>query len=276
MNIYAENDYRKILAASLQEKKSIDSQLNFQRMAEAIRVQKSYLSNVLKGRSQLSADQLFLASNFLGFSIEQANYLNLLLEYDRSGVQDRKVILKKEITRIQTEQLESKAHLTAERIDLSPEKLFEYYLNPLHAIIHNALSIERYRRNPALLVDDLNVKAEHVERSIAVLEKCQIIQRRRTGRAIELILDHIHLPRESAVYPAFRNQLKQMSIARLQNNEENDYSFWVTFSADDKTLLKLKQEFLALLKKTEASVRKAPAQNVYQMNFDLFSWTRNR
>lgn len=273
MNVFAERDYRKVLTGCLREKKRIDASMNFSRMAEAIRVQRSYLSNVLGGRAQLSADQLFLASRFLGLGPVETRYLLLLLEHERTGVEDRRAELEAEILRIQAHQLESARHLRAKKVEVSAENLAAYYLDPLNAIVHFALTIERYRKQPSRLAEDLGVKSERIERAVSVLEKGGIIAPRKHGRSIELRVEHVHLPPESPLYSAFRNQLKQMSAARLQNRDDEDYSFWVTFSADKKMLKRIRAEFLALLERIEPQVRAAPSRDVYQMNFDLFGWT---
>jgi hypothetical protein len=63
-------------------------------------------------------------------------------------------------------------------------------------------------------------------------------------------------------------------LHRLHSDtREDDYSFSVTFSGDRATRNWLQQEFLALLSRAEAKVKKAKNEEVYQMNFDLFSWT---
>ena len=78
MNIYEELDYRVILRKTIEERKRVDSSSNFQKLATAIRVQKSYLSKVFRETTDLNTDQLFLACEHLEFTSDQKNYLFLL------------------------------------------------------------------------------------------------------------------------------------------------------------------------------------------------------
>lgn len=63
------------------------------KVAEAARIQRSHLSNVLAGRSSLSSDQLFLIGRWLQLPDSAMEYLSLLLERDRCQVAERSKIL---------------------------------------------------------------------------------------------------------------------------------------------------------------------------------------
>ena len=97
MNIYNELDYREILKKSVEERKKIDSSVTYQAMAEHMRIQKAYLSQVIKGIRDLNQDQLYLACDFLSFAPDESEYLKLLLDYARCGLKDREKVLLKEI-----------------------------------------------------------------------------------------------------------------------------------------------------------------------------------
>ena len=272
VNIFEEIDYRKTISKLVMEKKQLDSRVNFQRLAEAMRVQKSYLSNVLKGRAELSSDQLFLASEYLALDSEQRHYLTLLLEYGRSGLQIRKAGLLEEIKAIQKNKRESKAHLKAEKISPMSEDLTMYYLDPMNQLIHVALTIKRYQRDLSLLAHDLEIKTVRVQRIVTFLEKMGILERH-PGKPIRLNLEHIHLPRENAIFPAWRNQLRQLSLGRLLKLDSDEaYSFSVTFSANEDTFELVRGKFLKLLREIEGPVGQASAEGLYHLAFDLFPW----
>ena len=98
---------------------------------------------------------------------------------------------------------------------------------------------------------------------------------RRDGEKLEVLSHDLHLPRDSSVYVPWKTQLGMMGLQRLQQvSPENSYSFSVAFSADGRTREKIQAMFLALLKEIQPVVKDAKAEEAFQMNFDLFSWTQ--
>ena len=76
MNYYEATHYKEILKENLTEKKKhISKRFTFQNMAHHCGIQKTYLSKVLGRDGNLTADQLFLASDFLGLDADQREYL---------------------------------------------------------------------------------------------------------------------------------------------------------------------------------------------------------
>ena len=49
-------------------------------------------------------------------------------------------------------------------------------------------------------------------------------------------------------------------------------AYSVTFSAEERIRARIHEAFLKFLREVEPLVRESPAQEVYQMNFDLFPW----
>jgi uncharacterized protein (TIGR02147 family) len=272
MNIFEELDYRKILERIVTERKQVDGDFRFHLMASAMRIQKSYLSRVIHGHAELNSDQLFLACKYLGLDENQISYMELLLDYAKSNVPEKKKKLAVAIERHQSENLESQAHIKARAAASGDSGLTLYYVDPLNQIVHICLLIKRYRESPALLAEDLELAPARLLKSITLLEKLGIIAQ--SEGKISVLLRQLHLPRDAEVYPIWRDQLKLMSLQRLKTLPEgSDYSFSVIFSSDKKTKEKIQRKFLNLLKDIEPLVEKANDENVFQMSFDLFGWT---
>lgn len=271
MNIYKENDYRKILRSLVEERKKIDATVNFQAMAEFCGCPKSYLSKVLAGQANLNSDQIFLACDYLTLKEMDRCYISLLLESERTEIPGRKKILEKEIAALKVRCIESKEHITADI--QSSGKNDVYYYDPLNQIVHLCLSVEKFRRNPMRIAPALKTAPSKIIRAIDTLEELGYIER--MGDEILVRENHIHLARTAKVYKTWRNELKLASIAHLnQSSEDEDYSFSVIFSGNTEARESIRQLFLKFLKETEDIVKKAPSESVYQMSFDLFEWTK--
>ena len=73
-----------------------------------------------------------------------------------------------------------------------------------------------------------------------------------------------------------RNQLRIIGLNKQHNMNQNiTYSFSALFSANEKTRNDIQFSYMEFLKKVEKLVKNAKEEHCYQMNFDLFPWTRN-
>jgi uncharacterized protein (TIGR02147 family) len=271
LNIFSKIDYREILRTLVAERKRVDPRVNFQQMALAIRVPKSYLSRVAHGRADLNADQLFLVCRYLELGEAEHAYLDLLLDYARASIKARKEALLAAIRAMQAEHLDSRAHLAAAKSAPSERDLAAYYLEPLVQIAHVCLALPRYQRDAAQLARDLGVPARRLNAAIAKLEGMGLVERRQ--QRIVLLVESLHLPRDAPLYRAWRNQMKLAATARLDAlPDEQAYSFAALFSADEDVRKEIHARFLAFLRETEALVGGAPQSGVYQMSFELFPW----
>lgn len=272
MNIFPESSYQFILRKIVEERKLIDGAFNFQVMAEATRIPKSYISKVTTGKAHLNSDQLYLVCEFLGFSDLQTRFMMLLLEQERSTIKKRKEALKSDIQAIRDQALDSREHIKAKPDSLSDHALRDYYIDPLNQIVHICLSIARYQKDPPRLAADLDIQVADLRQIIERLEHLGIVEQQ-DGK-IRTLIKSIHLPRSSPAFKTWRNQLKLLCLERLnRRHRQDDYSFSVTFSATERVRDKIKSEFLDLLQRTEDLVQGSKLEETYQMSFDLFPWT---
>lgn len=273
MNIYGETNYRKVIKDYITGQKRFDSTINYQNMASAMGIQKAYLSLVVKGERDLSQDQLYRANQYMKFTLDQAAYMELLLEWSRCGVADRKAWLKKKIQEQQRQYLKTEKTLEVNTRQDEVRSAEEYYLDPVHQLIHVAMDIPRFKKNPNELADYFNVSPERIQQALQTLERMGVISFGKDG--VEINQHNLHLARESQVFWAWKQSLNLLSMHKCRGLSQKDsYNFSVVFSADDEVKNKLHQLFLSFLKEAQGLVKQARSKNVYQMNFDLFNWTK--
>lgn len=275
MNVFLESNYRTILRKVVEKRRAIDAKFNFQAIAAETRIPKSYISKVTTEKAHFSADQLFAVCQCIGLGENEATFVHLLMEYERSVHRDRKAYLNKRIEEMRDRALDTREHLRAQPDSLSEQALGEYYLDPMHQVVHICLSIPRFQTDPQKLSTELGLELGEIREIIGRLERLGVIEQVR-GK-YRTIIKSIHLPRESISYKPWRNQVKLASLERLgRRARRSDYSFAVTFSATDRVRDAIRGEFLEVLKRAETLVRDADKENTYQLNFDLFGWTGAR
>jgi uncharacterized protein (TIGR02147 family) len=274
MNIFTEKCYREVLRRTIAERKRTDHKVNFQNLADKVRIPKSYLSKVIHGKADLNTDQLFLISNELDLSEEEQNYLQLLLEYARCGVKKRRDVLGNKIEHIRKTKLDTREYVRSNlQVVNSSSKLQDYYLDPVNLVVHIALAIPRYQNNLILLAKDLGINLKRVTKAVRTMEKHGIIEQTDVG--IKILQDNFHLTKESEYFRPWKSQLRGMAAHKMENADDDEvYSFSAVFSANEETRKQIQQVLLRAIKDIQEIVGKSTDEDVYQLNFDLFPWSK--
>jgi uncharacterized protein (TIGR02147 family) len=273
MNIYSEDNYRIILKKIIEEQKALKTSMSFQSLAEHTRIPKSYFSKVIHDQADLSQDQLYLVCRELKLSPEEQDYLSLLLEFARTSVEDRKKLLKRKISKIQSKNLDTRKVLEkpGSGIAIVPN-IQDYYLDPLRQIVHICLSIPKYRHNPTLLAKDLNVSNERISGCIDKLEKLMLIERK--DGELRLLHQDLHLPRDSEAYRPWKSQLRSLASSQMDRlHQDHFYSFSVVLSTSRKAGTKMHAELLETIGRLQKISSDSPLEQAFQINIDLFPWT---
>lgn len=272
MNIFKSINYRGILTELIEERRKGDRRWSFQGLAEAIRVPKSYISRVAHGDADLSHDQLYLACDYFELTVDETQYLDMLLQYERCGLEKRKVSLKAEIHKLQRRFLDPGRVLKSETNDGTVPLQSEYYLNPLLQIIHCALAIPSFQQNVATLATVLQLSRERLNDCIHKLERMGLCER--NDETVTASDHSVHLPKDSPIASAWQNQLRLMSLQRMQSIPREDFfSYSVVFSADRMMDSEVRRKFLAFLCAIQSESQERVTEKVYQLNFDLVPWT---
>lgn len=272
MNIFEYNSIQELIEQYISDNKALGIKVTYQGLSESMRIQKSYLSKVMKKDAYLSKDQLFLLSKTMKLSSEERDYLFLLADRDKVAITELQNELSKKIKELQNKNTKSENYLKKETIKLNKEELNKYYLTPENQLIHLALGIIKFQNKPELLIDVFNVSTKQFKASISLLKELKLIEVK--NDKIKILKSNLHLSKDSIYFQGWLNQLKLKSIEHLKKvDSENKYNFTVTYSCSKNDQEKIRLEFMKYLKKVESIVKKSEAKSLYQMNFDLFKWT---
>lgn len=267
--------YRPLLRDQAQAWKREHAGWTLGRIAEKAAIQAPYLTNVLKERAHLSADQLHGLASVFHWEQDELDYCQLLLERERSGMPKRRQALTQKIEAVRKQKLEAKANLKKDVIESTPEEFTRFFLNPFYYLMNVFLGIPRFSREPSRIADCLNVHPARVNAWLKDLVKMKFLEQ--TGDGYKVIRKNFHLPRESPLCEPHQQLLQQASHQHLQSlPDDRKYSFTATFSADPAAREKIQREFLKFLQAVEPIVKDAPTEELFGMRFDLFQWSHER
>ena len=268
---YKSYDYRTLLDEIILFQKKRDPSITLSKLAQAVPIQASYLTNVLKKRADLNSDQLFSLAKQLSCSPEESDFLLLLLEYSRTQILARRSQLKERIDTIKNEKLSAKNVLKSDSLALSEIQVNEFYLDPLNDLVHLFCSLDQSDISIESLTSQFSISQAKAKKILALLEKLNLISFKNGKWNTSKITKH--LPKESPLCKPFHTQHRLLALEKLQKTDEEEYySFSATISADEASKEAIKVEFLNFLKSVQLITEKAPSKELFQLNFDLFSW----
>jgi uncharacterized protein (TIGR02147 family) len=270
-SIYKYSDYRSVIKMRLAFlKKRSGKGYSMDALAKYCRLQRTYLSAVLHGRGDLNADQIFMTCQFLEISEDEYRYTSLLHEWERSAFSERKIVLEKEINKIQKAQRQSERHLTS-AVQESDHDLSDYYLNFAARLVHVCLTVENFRRTPEKIPARIGISRHAFDKAIKILATAGLIQIDATG--IRVLKDSVHLAETSRYFPQYRLQMLSQAMTRLERDgNDQRISFSVLFSADAKARDLIHDLFLEFISNAQKISEKSDMDSVYQINFDFLKW----
>jgi uncharacterized protein (TIGR02147 family) len=274
VNLFRHNNFRIILSELVKLRKKSDPTFNFSALAQVMQVQKTYLSKVMNDKGHLNSDQIFALSEFFSLSIEEHDYIILLLECERTGLSRRRKLLQAKIASIQLEHRNPKRHLEADYIQSEmADAHAEYYLDPLMTILHMYLALPEFGGDPIRIADSLGLKHQHVKKIVLTLQRLEMISPAKKDGTYQVVKKHIRLAPESPLNSAYYSLFRLASAYQVMKTPRNlRFAYSITFSADDKTKAIIHEAYLKFLKEIDPAIKAADDREVFQMNFDLFPW----
>ncbi len=271
--IYEYLSYRKWIKDEATEWKKRSPSHTLARLSNLAQVQAPYLTNVLKERAHLNGDQFFAVAQVFSLNLEEIQFGQTLLEWERSSYQKRKDVLKGKLEEAKKLKLTTETYLKARPAEATADQMTRYYLSPELQLIHSFLAIEKYAKNLDLIASSLNLTSSQVVARVKELIELGFVKS--VAKGFEKTKKTIHLNKDSPLCRPQQLLMQRHAQQQLQLLSEGErYNFAVTFTACEETREKIQQEFLKFLSTIEESVRKAPSEEVYQMTFDLFPWSR--
>lgn len=273
MNLFTINEYRPLLREALLDKKArFGRAFTFEKLAQACRLQRTYLSAVLAGKGHLNSDQVYLASGFLELSDTEYRYVSLLHERERSVVKTRRAALDREVETLRQQALQTDAYVTSKPIvEPNDEALMTFYLDLNAQLAHMFLTVKQFRSDPERIRKALNLDTAIFREVMGKIERAGLIKTH--GKTVEVIRDNFHLPAAHSLYPNYRMQMRLKALEHMQTRPKDDqYSFSVLYSANETSRNQIRAKFLELIDWAQNLTQNEELAHVYQMNFDLLKW----
>lgn len=237
-------------------------------LAEMAGCNRSYFSQMLNGKAQLTSDHIINLSEELGLSdLEKEYFVNLGL-LERSSLINTKEILEKKLHQIRQKSLilTNKIKSDGKVFEITDEMKAEYYSNSLYGQIHTMTSIEEFQTDEDI-AKRLNIKINQAKKILTQLHKMHLVAKKE-GRYIHRS-GNIHVPVESPLNLVNHMNWRMRALSKIQDEEGIHYTG--TFAISKKDIPKLRLHLLEFIKNQRQIIGSSGSEEVYCFNCDLFS-----
>jgi uncharacterized protein (TIGR02147 family) len=264
-SIFAHNEYKALIRASLIENKKIRGYQA--QLAQAAGCGASFLSQALNTHVHISADQAAGLASFWNFSPDQTEYFLSLVHLARTSSPAYTAYLNKRLQDLRDKHSKISERVKSEQVNTQAEELV-YYSAWFWSAIHVITSIPRYQ-STAAIAQRLALPSEQVLHCLNILQNAGMVMRK--GDRWQAQNKSYHLERESPLIGIHHTNWRQRALANAIQNTKSDslhYSVVHSLSVDD--FEKIKTMLLDFVEKSKKIVEASPEQELIAVCFDCF------
>ncbi len=148
MNIFSYSDYREYIKGRI-ESLPKGGRGELLRIAKAVGIHSSVLSQVFQGHRDLTSEQAVAVSEYFELTEVESRYFLLLTQWQRAGTEKLKSLLKKEIDRIKAEETQVVRQIPKSQ-SLSLEQRAVFYSSWHYSAIRVLSSIPKWKNSEVL------------------------------------------------------------------------------------------------------------------------------
>ncbi len=273
-SVYAAKDYKSFLKFSVKSGAKTRRALTLRYLATQLDIQYTYLSKALNDpQVHLHEAHLLKSAEVLRLGANETEHLLILRNFQAAQYDHQRSYWQKKLNDSRRAQALSAKDFSTQ--DLAQTTQIRYLLDPMVLIIRLALACPEYRSQPRNLISRLQITESRLKEILHLLQECQVLRLSSEDpwKISEYNDEATHIGQDHPLMRTHQRLLKLAGMEQMFKTEEKKKeSFVVTFSGEEATFEKLKEEFRAFLRKAEKLVGEARSKKVYHLSFDFFEW----
>lgn len=235
-------------------------------MAKALGVHSTLVSQVLNGDKDFSLEQALLASEHVGLSGMESEYLLALVQRERAGSAKLRAHFAEKLASLKRESLQLAKRVTQDRVltDLEKARFYSDW-------IYSALGLQTSVRG----FDTIDKLAEHFELPRArVAEMVQFmlssgLLREQSG-ALTMGAQRVHLEHGSPFLKQHHLNWRLKSMQRASDLSNEELMFTAPMSLSRADFMKLREQLVTVIKGVFELAKDSEAEQLACLNIDWF------
>jgi len=238
------------------------------KLALELDMKTSYLSRILGGFSDFTPEQAFKTCEFFSLNkIEQEYFIQLVL-LARAGTYDLKEFYKSQLEKIKKEAQKVEKRIKAPQA-LSEKDQLKYYSRWIYLAVHVAVSIPNLKT-----LSDISLKfglsKSEAQEVLDFLTQSNIITYDDKQRKYSVGSTYTHIGKDSDLLFQHHYNWRMKSLQKISEKDPDALHYSALFSLSKKDALKLKENFLEIIKEHVEVIKPSKEEALYCQVIDFF------
>ncbi len=240
------------------------------RMAAALSVSSSLISQMLKGEKSLTPDQTSELCEFIGLNELESDYLHLLVEIDRAGTPRYREKLNQKLRLLQKQSRQIGKRVQRKK-ELTDEQRAIFYSSWIYTGVSNVTAIPGMD-HAETVGSQLKIEPRIVHRVLRFLLEIGLVQENNGRFTYEPNASHTHLDQDSPFVNKHHQNWRVKAIQHMETRHEQDLFFTAPLSLSNDAadeIRKLLPNFIQSIMKIAGP---SPSERTACLNIDWFKY----
>ena len=265
LNIFEFSDYRGFISAWI-EVARIERRSNLTKLAAKIGVHTTFLSHVLSGTKNLSAEQATEVSFEFELTKIEEDYFYALIGLDRAGSPRLRKYWQTRVESIRSESLKLNSRVVKHK-KLSSEERAIFYSSWIYVAIFVATAIND-GQTLEQIAERFQLSRERAGSYLGFLVRSGICKV--DNGVYRMGESSIYIPNESALVVRHHSNWRLRGMHRMDHREETELFYTAPMSMSHQDFLRIRELLVEVVQKSLVICKDSPAENVYCLNIDFF------
>ena len=262
-NLFEFQDYREFLSNFLQSSKK-GAKL---RLSQVLECQPGYLSQILSGASELSAEQAQRFTSFLGFDASMTHYFLLLVFHARAGTKSLRDHYQSQIETLRSQSQVLKNRLKPDKI-LAIEDQATFYSSWHYGAMHVCVSIPGCETE-AGIASYFNLPLKRVYEVVQFLVRVGLVQRQVEGN-LQIGSSQVFVGTDSPLISKHHTNWRFRAVDSFDRYKDSHLHYSSVISVAHSDVEKIREIMAQAIQKIRAVVRESKDECCYSYCLDLF------
>ncbi|MBN20142.1 MAG: hypothetical protein CL678_02555 [Bdellovibrionaceae bacterium] len=264
-SLFTFQDYREFLHNYIKSKKNNGRGVRA-KWAHFLKVQPTYISQVLNGSANLSPEQAFELSFLLELTSLERKYFLLLVHLDRASTTSLKKFYQDELSVLRAQRFNVGKQLNLKK-ELSIEQQAIYYSSWVQVAIHVLCSLPDLNGRESLS-RYLGLPIERVDQCLQFLEETGLIKKNQIGYSVTK--KSIHLSADSPLIFQHHTNWRLRAVNELEKKNKTGLHYSSVVSLSQYDVEKIREKLTQTIKEIKNVIKESPDETVRCFSLDFF------
>jgi uncharacterized protein (TIGR02147 family) len=241
------------------------------RLARFMKINPSFLSQVIKGDKHFSLEQALKVSEFLSLNALEKEYFIHLIQLERAGTVELRQYFSQKIELIKKESQKITRRISDQK-ELGANEQAIFYSNWYYSAIRLSCDIPELS-NELALSEYLDIPLAKVNSIIEFLVQNGLCEKE--NEKLRIGVKKTHLAETSPYIFSHHRNWRLKAMENYSQFKEKDMAFSAPLTLSIQDFFQVKQILLEAIEKVSKTVSTSPSEELACLNIDFFSFDKN-